>query len=109
MPSKPPPRAKGPAKPPRPAMPTIEVDIEWLEPSTDAGAAPKGKGAGASGHAPLPTRPPLEAPRRDTIPVDPAWLEVDEEPAPAPAPRGVPRPAAPAAKSAKKSSPPRRR
>jgi hypothetical protein len=97
MPSKPPPRAKAPApaKPPRPALPTIDVDIDWLEPPT----RPKNPARDAA----------AETPRRDTIPVQPEWLEVDEEPAPAPAApaRRVPRPAVKTAK--KSSSPPKRK
>jgi hypothetical protein len=107
MPSKPPPRAKGPAKPPRPAtparapMPTIEVDVAWLEAPTDAG---KRERTSKSAGEPPPT---VEAPRRDTIPVQPEWLEIEDDPPPAPAPPRVPRPAGKAV--AKKSpAPPKR-
>jgi hypothetical protein len=72
-------------------MPSIEVDIDWMDSPTD-------------GAATAPTIAMPEPAHRDTIPVLPEWLEVDDGPAPA-AP-AIPRaPAKPALESPPRARP----
>jgi hypothetical protein len=98
VPPKPPPRPKKHSKPPRPASHTTashttEIDVAWAEPTANESAKSRAKTS-----VPARSEP---GQRRDTIPVQPEWLEFVEDapegiilsvPNVPPLPRHVPRP-----------------